>query len=102
MISSPREILTIYKIYSLREKGWTNKRIASELGMTTQNLYHLMKVHSDFHRNLIVERLMEYQTDDPVLKRLLLDASINILRLKECIQNAIVLPKEEPPATLQG
>lgn len=70
--------------------------------MTTQNLYHLMKVHRHIHRNLIVERLMEYHTEDPVLRQLLKDASINILRLQEHIRNTIELPKEDSPVTLVG
>lgn len=100
--TSPRDIVRIYTIQRLQEKGWTNKKIASHLGMTPQNLSHILRVNKSFVKNLIVERLLSYDAKDPELKQLLKDASVNLLRMQELVRNAIDLQKEEPPATLQG
>lgn len=98
--TSPRDIVRVYTVYRLQEKGWTNKKISDYLGITTQAFYQLLKVNRPFAKNLIVERLLAYDTEDPELMQLLRDASVNILRMQDLVRNAIVLPSEEPPATL--
>lgn len=97
---APKDIVRFYEITALREKGWTYKRIADHLGMTTQNLHALKKRHIGFSRNQLVDDLLTYQTTDAQAKKLLTEAAINILRLQEALQNTNPLPTRVPVSTL--
>ena len=99
-MSGPKDILRFYEVTALRKQGWTYRRIAEHLGMSTQNLHALKKRHIGFAENHLVDALLTFSTEDPEVKNLMREAAINILRLQEALQNTSPLPKRIPISSL--